>query len=300
LVVKRAKWSPFAKPVIAYALIPFLADETPKNQLSTKTLGRILMDYFGYIPSQSYISKLKKIALQIMYDVGSTATNRLSKPMNPRNNSMLRVVQFIEVLRGDGHFVSVTTQSGDDLRKTILGTAKAEHTRLMKPRKAAHRSKFDVDSVKQSKFYQSVEPTDTFLHSFLFAPSTSIAQFDTLRKVSFSDMAHVYSVIGGVIYVRLALDVDHKMVVLVVGYFADNETKNCHTLANKFTCEAYHGYDQPSQVDITDGHKGGRAAADAVFQHVFAFLCNNHTSKNMLAAAACSSSPAVKLNRYVG
>eukprot|EP01047_Picozoa_sp_COSAG01_P003581 COSAG01_NODE_108_length_25947_cov_25.489593_22_plen_159_part_00 len=131
----------------------------------------------------------------------------------------------------------------------------SSHTRLMKPRKAAHRSKFDVDSVKQSKFYQSVEPTDTFLHSFLFAPSTSIAQFDTLRKVSFSDMAHVYSVIGGVIYVRLALDVDHKMVVLVVGYFADNETKNCHILANKFTCEAYHGYD-PAEMTQTGQNRG--------------------------------------------
>eukprot|EP01048_Picozoa_sp_COSAG05_P000450 COSAG05_NODE_12_length_37297_cov_117.537072_13_plen_151_part_00 len=53
-------------------------------------------------------------------------------------------------------------------------------------------------------------------------------------------------------------------------------------LANKFTADAYKTFDTRGQVDVTDGHKGGRAAGLDCFQHVQSFLCNNHTAKNML------------------
>lgn len=275
---KKYKFSPFPRCVMAYALIPRLLLEKPSQTVSTAQHQLTLQDFYGYRPSPSVVSKLKSDAIAIMYQ---TSQNPQSRSTSMPQDCLPRLMQYMKALREAGHEVRLTTQTGAQLRAVVLATAKSQHARSMTKRPASHRFKFDPQPVKRSKFYLSINPADRFLHSILFAPSTSMKQFDSLPSVASSDMAHVYSRIGGVIYARVAQDAQHKSVPLVVGYFADNETAKCHTAANQFTCATYPTFDEPGQVDVTDGHKGGHSSSEEVFEHVHTFLCNNHICTNM-------------------
>jgi len=280
-VVKKAKFGPFPRKVLAMALLERLSLETPSKKLGAEQHAVTLKEFLGYMPSLAFVGKVKQEAKKIFYTSHQVPLGSVSNG-DFECCGMVRLGQLVEALRECGHRVDITTQKGAKLRSIAIANARSQHQREQEKRPKGNRTAFNENAVRASKFYLSIDDKQDYLHSLLFAPSSSMQQFPSLRRVSYSDMAHVSSCAGGVIYARLALDVDHKQVPLVVGYFADNENQRCHALANKFTADAYKTFDERGQVDVTDGHKGGRAAGLDCFQHVQSFLCNNHTAKNML------------------
>ena len=117
-VAKKAHFSPFPKRVLAMALLERLSAQKSGKQVPSQQHAITLRPLLGYSPSMPYVRKLKTIAMDILHS-SHEVPRALNAHIDSHIRGMVRLGQYVDALREVGHQVSVTTQTGAELRLVV-------------------------------------------------------------------------------------------------------------------------------------------------------------------------------------
>lgn len=168
------------------------------------------------------------------------------------------------------------------MRDAIVQRMEADHNMAERKKLPQDRKAFDSVAARKIAEETCPEGPHKYLWGFSYAPSTTIAVFDTFEEIDHSDACFMHSETHGTMFSTVTRDGGHRTVHIASSIFLDNEREATWQLHTQFILETYPGFDSSKRRRIADLHAGLIKAIRDNLKEGSLFVCSNHHKEHVL------------------